>query len=63
MYDNAHLSLSKKQEQEPSISRTFVRLNVLNYKRSGQGVTAGRSNSVSLVFGQVAWSKIIAVKI
>ena len=38
MYENAHIQtvavdFSRRQEQEPYISRTFVRLNVLDYKK------------------------------
>ena len=39
MYENAHIQmvavdLSRRLEQEPFISRKFVRLNVLDYKRA-----------------------------
>ena len=39
MYGNAHLQrvavdFSRMREKELSISRTFVRLNVLNYKKA-----------------------------
>ena len=40
MYDNAHIQtvvkdFSRRRKQEFSISGTFVRLNVLDYKRCG----------------------------
>ena len=43
MYENAHLQtvavdFSKRREQELSISRTFVRLNVLDYKRQDKAI-------------------------
>ena len=39
MYENAHIQtvaadFSRRREQEPFISRMFVRLNVLNYKKA-----------------------------
>ena len=39
MYENAHIQtvavdFSRKREQEPSISRTFERLNALDYKKA-----------------------------
>ena len=38
MYENAHIQtvtvdFSRRREQEPSISRTFVTLNVVDYKK------------------------------
>ena len=38
MYEEAHIQtvavdLSRRREQEPSILRTFVKLNVFDYKR------------------------------
>ena len=41
MHDNAHIQtvakdFSRSREREPSISGTFVRLNVLDYKRTEQ---------------------------
>ena len=41
MYEKAHIQtaaedFSRRREQEPSIPRTFVRLNVLDFKRAGQ---------------------------
>ena len=41
MYENAHIQMvavdfPKRRKQEPSILRTFVSLNVLNYKRAEQ---------------------------
>ena len=49
MYDNMHIhpatkDLSRSQEREPSISETFVRLNVLDYKRAEQSDHEMRSN-------------------
>ena len=39
MYENAHIQtvavdFSRGREQESSISKTFIRLNVLNYKKA-----------------------------
>ena len=39
MYENAHIQtvavdLSRRREQEPSIAKTFVGLNMLDYKRA-----------------------------
>ena len=53
MYKNAHiqtvaLDFSRRREQEPSISRTFVRLNVLDYKK-GQDKAISESVVISLV--------------
>ena len=41
MHDNMHIQtvakdFSRSREREPSISGTFVRLNVLDYKRAEQ---------------------------
>ena len=41
MHDNMHVqtvakNFSRSREREPSISGTFVRLNMLNYKRAAQ---------------------------
>ena len=41
MHENAHIQTDaidffRRREQKPSISRTFVRLNVLDYKKTEQ---------------------------
>ena len=46
MHDNMHTQtvakdFSKSREREPSISGTFVRLNVLDYKRAEQSDQRG----------------------
>ena len=54
MYENAHLQtvavdFSKRREQELFISRTFVRLNVLDYKRQDKAINE------SVVIEAVLW--------
>ena len=43
------VDFSRRREQEPSISRTFVRLNVLNYIKAGYSDQSFSCNSNSLV--------------
>ena len=44
MYENAHIQtvavdISRRSEEEPIISRTFVRLKVLDYKRRDKAIS------------------------
>ena len=64
MYKNADIQtvvvdFSRRREQELSISKTFVRLNVLNYKKLRYGDQSVSSNSNSLL--QVACEQRVAV--
>ena len=53
MYENAHVQMvaidfSSRRQQEPSISRPYIGLNVLDYKKAGQSDQLVRSNAVRL---------------
>ena len=64
MYENGHIQtvtkdFSKRREQEPSISGTFVRLNMLDYKKTRWSDQRYSYNSDSIVLRQVACSKVV----
>ena len=52
---------SRSRENEPSISGTFVRLNVLDYKRAGQSDHKERSCWDSIELRQVVCSKFVRI--
>ena len=59
MHDNTYIqTLSRSRESEPFISETFVRLNVLDYKRAEQSDQEMRSNWASIELRQVAQMRI-----
>ena len=65
MHKNPHiqtvaLDLSRGREQEPSISGTFVRLNVLDYKRAEQ-IYQFETFVIQAVWRQVACSKVVRI--
>ena len=67
MYENSHIQtvstdLSRRREQKPSTSRTFVRLNVLDYKRARQSRRESVLIQSALWQAAVAYLKIAVVK-
>ena len=63
MHDNTYVQtvakdFSRSREWEPSISGTFVRLNVLDYKRAEHSDHERRSNCHSIELRQAACSKV-----
>ena len=63
MHDNMYIQKvakdsSKSRERESSISETFVRLNVLDYKKAEQSDQVKRSNWDSTELIEVAHSKV-----
>ena len=62
MHENAHkqtvaVDFPRRREQVPSISGTFVRLNVLDYKRVEQSDQV----LIQAVWRQVACSKVVRI--
>ena len=66
MYDNTHIltvakDFSRIREREHSISGTFVRLNVFDYKKAEQSDQEKKSNIVSIELRQVACSNVVRI--